>query len=82
VELWETAKLFFERSNQAKQVEHVNLRLASVSENVLKQHRKNLAHLAELNQLSGTVEDMDEISKIEDVEGLELGDGSRDLIVV
>jgi hypothetical protein len=78
VELWETAKLFFERSNQAKQVEHVNLRLASVSENVLKQHRKILVHLAELNPPSGTVEDMDEF---EDVEGLELGGGNRDLIV-
>jgi hypothetical protein len=82
VELWETAKLFFERSNQAKQVEHVNHRLTGVSENVLKQHRKILVHLAELNPPSGTVEDMDERSEIEDVEGLELGDGSRDLIVV
>jgi hypothetical protein len=66
VELWETAKLLFERSNQAKQVEHVNQRLAGVSENVLKQHRKNLVRLAELNPPSGTVEDMDEISEIED----------------
>jgi hypothetical protein len=41
-----------------------------------------LVHLAELNPPSGTVEDMDERSEIEDVEGLELGDGSRDLIVV
>ncbi|KAJ7903838.1 hypothetical protein B0H13DRAFT_1882040 [Mycena leptocephala] len=79
VELWETTKLFFERSNQAKQVEHVNHRLTGVSENVLKQHRKILVHLAELNPLSGTIEDMDEI---EDVEGLELGGGNRDLIVV
>ncbi|KAJ7894018.1 hypothetical protein B0H13DRAFT_1886182 [Mycena leptocephala] len=79
VELWETAKLFFERSNQAKQVEHVNHRLTGVSENVLKQHRKFLVHLAELNPPSGTIEDMDEI---EDVEGLELGGGNRDLIVV
>jgi tetratricopeptide (TPR) repeat protein len=39
VELWETAKPLFERSSQAKQVENINMRLASV-QNTLGKHRK------------------------------------------
>ncbi|KAJ7817797.1 hypothetical protein B0H13DRAFT_2134423, partial [Mycena leptocephala] len=46
--------------SQAKQVENIDQRLAGVSEDVLEQHRKNLAHL----------------SDIEDMEGLDLEDES------
>ncbi|KAF8193174.1 hypothetical protein K438DRAFT_1761882 [Mycena galopus ATCC 62051] len=48
VELWEAARPLFERSSQAKQIENIDGRLASVGD-VLEQHRKNLAHLGELN---------------------------------
>jgi tetratricopeptide (TPR) repeat protein len=83
VELWETAKPLFERSSQTKEVKHVDERLASVSENVLEQHRKNLAHLAELNVPSTAVEEMDSMSDIEDIEGLGLDDEKElDLVAV
>jgi tetratricopeptide (TPR) repeat protein len=49
VELWTTARPLFEQSSQAKQVENIDQRLAGVSEDVLQQHRKNLACLVELN---------------------------------
>jgi hypothetical protein len=39
VELWTTARPLFERSSQAKQVENVDQRLASVSKNVLEEHK-------------------------------------------
>ncbi|KAJ7874590.1 hypothetical protein B0H13DRAFT_1894495 [Mycena leptocephala] len=73
VELWTTARPLFERSSQAKQVEHIDQRLAGVSEDVL-QHRKNLACLAELNVPSGTVDEINNLSDIEDMEGLDLED--------
>ncbi|KAF8139151.1 hypothetical protein K438DRAFT_1785943 [Mycena galopus ATCC 62051] len=68
VELWEAARPLFERSSQAKQIENIDGRLASVG-NVLEQHRKNLAHLGELNAPSGNVEELeDELSDVEDPE--------------
>jgi hypothetical protein len=60
LKLWETAKLLFERSSQAKQVEDIAARLASVAEDVLEQHRMNLAHLAP----SGTVEEPEESTEV------------------
>ncbi|KAJ7874606.1 hypothetical protein B0H13DRAFT_2551486 [Mycena leptocephala] len=74
VEHWETARPLFEQSSQAKQVENIDQRLAGVSEDVLEQHRKNLAHLAELNAPSGTVDEISNLSDIEDMEGLDLED--------
>ncbi|KAJ7839753.1 hypothetical protein B0H13DRAFT_1911075 [Mycena leptocephala] len=74
VELWETARPLFERSMQAKRVENIDQRLAGVSEDVLEQHRKNLACLAELNAPSGTVDEINNLSDIEDTEGLHLED--------
>jgi tetratricopeptide (TPR) repeat protein len=74
VELWTTARPLFERSSQAKQVENINQRLAGVSEDVLEQHKKNLAHLAELTAPSGTVDEIDNLSDVEDMEGLDLED--------
>jgi hypothetical protein len=69
VELWETARPLFERLSQAKQVENIDERLASVGKDVLEQHKKNLACLAELNAPSGTVAELeDNVSDIEDLE--------------
>jgi hypothetical protein len=69
VDLWETARPLFERSSQAKQVENIDGRLASVGEDILEQHGKNMAHLAELNTPCGAVEDLkDELSDIKDPE--------------
>ncbi|KAJ7858297.1 hypothetical protein B0H13DRAFT_1901903 [Mycena leptocephala] len=72
VELWEATKPLFELSSQAKQVEHVDERLAIVGEDVQEQHRANLARLAEIHVPSATVEDLDDLSDIEDLEGLKL----------
>jgi hypothetical protein len=69
LKLWETAKPLFERSSQAKQVGNIDGRLASVGEDVLEQHRKNLAPLAELNAPLRIVEELeDEASDIEELE--------------
>jgi tetratricopeptide (TPR) repeat protein len=69
LELWEKARPLFERSSQAKQVDNIDGRLASVGEDVLELHRKNLAHLAEINAPSGDVEELeDNLSDIEDPE--------------
>ncbi|KAJ7847416.1 hypothetical protein B0H13DRAFT_1907286 [Mycena leptocephala] len=74
VEFWTTARPLFEQSSQVKQVENIDQRLAGVSEDVLEQHRKNLACLAELNVPSGTVDEINDLSDIEDMEGLDLQD--------
>ncbi|KAJ7806666.1 hypothetical protein B0H13DRAFT_1929503 [Mycena leptocephala] len=52
------------------------LQLGDISkgEDVLEQHRKNLAHLAEPTAPSGTVDKMDDLSDIEDMDGLDLED--------
>ncbi|KAJ7863423.1 hypothetical protein B0H13DRAFT_2565205 [Mycena leptocephala] len=69
VELWEVARPLFEQSSRAKQVKHIDERLASVGEGVLEQHRENLARLAELNAPSGAVEELeDELSDVEDLD--------------
>jgi uncharacterized protein YaaR (DUF327 family) len=54
VQFWDRARPLFERSSQAKQVQCIDDRLAGISDDVLEQHRNNLAHLAELNELAGT----------------------------
>ncbi|KAJ7806270.1 hypothetical protein B0H13DRAFT_1929692 [Mycena leptocephala] len=74
VELWTTARPLFEKSSQAKQVEKIDHRLAGVDEDVLGQHRKNLACLAELNAPSETVDEINDLSDIEDMEGRDLED--------
>jgi hypothetical protein len=61
VEFWERARPLFECSSQAKQVQHINERLAGISDGVLEQHRNNLARLAELNAPSGTVEELEDV---------------------
>jgi hypothetical protein len=80
VEFWEAARPLFECSSQAKQVQYINERLAGISNDVLEQHR-NLAHMAELNAPSGTVED--DQSEIEELDEVDMGDGKElDLILV
>ncbi|KAJ6450030.1 hypothetical protein C8R47DRAFT_1230412 [Mycena vitilis] len=69
VELWDTARPLFERSSQSKQVTKINERLGSVGEDLLEQHRKSLAVLAELNTPSATIEETeDELSDAEDIQ--------------
>jgi hypothetical protein len=74
VEHWETARPLFEQSSRAKQVENIDQRLAGVGEDVLEQHRKNLARLAELTVPSETVDKINDLSDIEGMEGLGLED--------
>jgi hypothetical protein len=72
VEFWERARPLFERSSQAKQVQHIDERVANISENVLEQHRNNLA-CAEINALAGTVEELeDDLSDIEDLDKMDM----------
>ncbi|KAJ7930834.1 hypothetical protein B0H13DRAFT_2530704 [Mycena leptocephala] len=74
VEFWEAARPLFERSSQAKQVQHINERLAGISGDVLEQHRNNLAHLAELTAPSGTVEELeDDLSDVEELDKVDMG---------
>ncbi|KAJ7849036.1 hypothetical protein B0H13DRAFT_2403520 [Mycena leptocephala] len=84
VEFWEAARPLFERSSQAKQVQHIDERVANISKDVLEQHRNNLAHLAELNAPAGTVEELeDDLSDIEDLNKVDMGEGKElGLIVV
>ncbi|KAJ7882500.1 hypothetical protein B0H13DRAFT_1890802 [Mycena leptocephala] len=78
VEFWEAARPLFERSSQAKQVQHIDERVANISKDVLEQHRNNLAHLAELNALAGTVEELeDDLSDIEDLNKVDMGEGKE-----
>ncbi|KAJ7896620.1 hypothetical protein B0H14DRAFT_3604920 [Mycena olivaceomarginata] len=49
VALWHTARLLFERSSQAKDVQCIDERLASIGSDALEQHKENIARLVELN---------------------------------
>ncbi|KAJ7791924.1 hypothetical protein B0H13DRAFT_1935842 [Mycena leptocephala] len=78
VEFWEVARPLFERSSQAKQVQYIDERVTAISKDVLEQYRNNLAHLAKLNVPSGTVEELeDDLSDIEDLEKMEMGDAKK-----
>ncbi|KAJ6461478.1 hypothetical protein C8R47DRAFT_1240871 [Mycena vitilis] len=67
VELWDTARPLFERSSQGKQVSKIEQRLASIGDELLEQHRKSLAHLAELRAPTAIIEEEEEeLSDIED----------------
>jgi tetratricopeptide (TPR) repeat protein len=68
VEFWTTAQLLFKRSSQAKQVECVDERLARMGNDVLKQHRENIAHLVELNVLSGSLSVIEDEKQVELIE--------------
>ncbi|KAJ7620734.1 hypothetical protein DFH06DRAFT_64116 [Mycena polygramma] len=68
VELWDTARPLFQRSSQSKQVKKIDERLASIGNDLLEQHRKSLALLAELDVPSGSIEEAeDELSDTEDM---------------
>jgi hypothetical protein len=52
-------------------VKNIDEKLTSVGEDVRKNHKTNLAHLAELSAPSGSLEEDDEPSNIEkDIDGL------------
>ncbi|KAJ7900648.1 hypothetical protein B0H14DRAFT_3752927 [Mycena olivaceomarginata] len=55
VEFWNTARPLFERSSQAKEVQHIDKRLASIDNNVLEQQRESIAGLVRLNVHSGSL---------------------------
>jgi hypothetical protein len=75
VEFWERARPRFEHSSRAKQVHSIDERVANISDDVLEQHRNNLACLAELNAPSGTVEELeDDLSDIEDLDKMDIGE--------
>jgi hypothetical protein len=75
VEFWEAARPLFECSSQAKQVQCIDERVANISEDVLKQHRNNLACLSELNALARRREELeDDLSDIEDLAKIDMGD--------
>jgi hypothetical protein len=75
VEFWERARSLFERSSQAKLVQCIDERVVNISEDVLEQHRNNLARLAELNVLAGTIEELEEdLSDIEDLDKMDMGE--------
>jgi hypothetical protein len=82
VEFWDAARPLFERSSQAKRVQHINERVANINENVLEQHRNNLAHLAELHVPAGTVEELDKnLSDIEDLDKVDIGDEKEFVLI-
>jgi tetratricopeptide (TPR) repeat protein len=83
VELWEAARPLFQRSSQAQQVQHVNQRVTGISKDVLKQHRNNLARLAELNAPAGTVEELeDDLSDIENLDKMGIGEEKEPGLIV
>ncbi|KAJ7339153.1 hypothetical protein DFH08DRAFT_1013985 [Mycena albidolilacea] len=80
-EFWDAARPLFERSSQTKQMQDIDERLASVGEDVLFQHRMNLACLMEINALTRIVEEAeDSLSDIEDLQQ-DLG-GVQSLVTV
>ncbi|KAJ7768920.1 hypothetical protein B0H16DRAFT_1452851 [Mycena metata] len=77
LELWETARLLFECSSQAKRVQDIDERVSGVSEEVKEQHQKNLICLAELNVPAEKVEGVGS-----DVNGPKLEEEQVELIAV
>jgi tetratricopeptide (TPR) repeat protein len=73
VELWDVARPLFERSSQTKQIEAIDKRIASVGQDVLEEHRINLAHLVEINVLGGIVmrEAEEDLSDNEHLDGVQ-----------
>ncbi|KAJ7862549.1 hypothetical protein B0H13DRAFT_1900034 [Mycena leptocephala] len=75
VEFWEVAWPLVECSLQTKQVQGIDERIANISEDLLEQHRNNLACLAELHVRAGTVEELeDDLSEIEGLDKVDIGD--------
>ncbi|KAJ7620769.1 hypothetical protein DFH06DRAFT_64468 [Mycena polygramma] len=76
VELWDTARPLFERSSQGKQVKKIEERLASIGEDLLEQHRKSLALLAELKAPTAIMEK--EEADVYDIEDFQEVDDEKD----
>ncbi|KAJ7915223.1 hypothetical protein B0H13DRAFT_1872316 [Mycena leptocephala] len=70
VKLWTTARPLFQRSSQTKQVEKVDKRLSSVSQDVLEQHTTSVGRLGE----PGTCDTLGNLSEIRDMERLHSDD--------
>jgi hypothetical protein len=69
VEFWDAARPLFVWSSQAKQVELIDERLVSVGNDLVGQHRRNLACLMEIKASTGIVEDAeDDLSDIEEAD--------------
>ncbi|KAJ6474008.1 hypothetical protein C8R47DRAFT_1076446 [Mycena vitilis] len=68
VELWDTAR---PRSSQDKRVKKIDERVACMGKDLLEQHRKSLALLADLSAPSGIVEEQEE-DLSDDVEDLDI----------
>ncbi|KAJ7712372.1 hypothetical protein B0H16DRAFT_1813538 [Mycena metata] len=60
LELWKQARPLFERSSQAKQVQHIDERLVGIGEDVKEQHKRYLDQLIELGTPTEMVEEVDE----------------------
>ncbi|KAJ7339234.1 hypothetical protein DFH08DRAFT_1014142 [Mycena albidolilacea] len=65
VELWNTAQPLFERSSQAKEVQHIDKRLASIDNNVLEQQRESIACLVRLDVHSGNLSHIKDEEQVE-----------------
>ncbi|KAJ7042291.1 hypothetical protein C8F04DRAFT_1295353 [Mycena alexandri] len=73
LELWDTARPLFQRSSQAKRVQHIDERLVGIAEDVKEQHKRNLDQFAELNAPTGTVEEVDDDLSEDELEKEEAG---------
>ncbi|KAJ7342908.1 hypothetical protein DFH08DRAFT_1011405 [Mycena albidolilacea] len=80
VEFWDAARPLFKRSSQTKWMQDIDKRLVCIGKNVLEQHRRNLACLAEINAPTGTVEDTEEDPS--DIEDLQEDQGGVQLAVM
>ncbi|KAJ6592082.1 hypothetical protein DFH09DRAFT_1273295 [Mycena vulgaris] len=55
-ELWRTARPLFEQSSQARKIALIDEELLSIAGDVLDEHRRSLAHLAEIHAPSAAIE--------------------------
>ncbi|KAJ6592097.1 hypothetical protein DFH09DRAFT_1273300 [Mycena vulgaris] len=55
-ELWRTARPLFERSSQARKIALIDEELLNIAGDVLDEHRRSLAHLAEIHAPSAAIE--------------------------
>ncbi|KAJ7436618.1 hypothetical protein FB451DRAFT_1453784 [Mycena latifolia] len=81
-QLWETARPLFQRSSQAKQIAHIDERLAGLTDHLLDQRAEPLVHLSDLNAPTGSPEDMELINITPDkAESVGMDDGSHSVLV-
>ncbi|KAJ7924749.1 hypothetical protein B0H13DRAFT_2315264 [Mycena leptocephala] len=59
----------------AKQIQHIDERVANISEDVLEQYRNNLARLAKLSAPAGTIKELEEdLSDVKDLDQMDMGE--------